>query len=413
MHRREDWSDTEGVVLVPMLENLSPLPPDPILGTTVACRNDPNPDKVDLGVGVYKDASGNTPVFAAVSAAESRVLAQQPTKVYVSPPGDARFIAGITRELFGPDNHVIAEGRIGAVQAPGGSGALRLGAGLLLRAKAGTQLWVPTPTWGNHIPLMGAAGLDIQQYPYYDRGSHLIQFEQMLATLAGRGPGDVVLIHGCCHNPCGADLSPEQWDAVADVAERRGFTPYVDFAYHGLGEGMEEDSYGVRLLASRVPEMLIAYSASKNFGLYRERTGLAITVNATSDGAATDTSQMANIARELYSMPPAHGASIVGEILDDADLTASWKGEVTQMRTRINGLRALLSDTLREVTGTDEFDFIAGERGMFSFLGLTPEQVQSLQREHSVYPIPSSRINVAGITEGNVGYVAKAIAAVV
>ena len=396
-----------------MLENLSPLPADPILGTTVLCRNDPNPQKVDLGVGVYKDASGTTPVFAAVAEAERRILACQDTKVYVSPPGDDRFIAGITRELFGPDHPAVAEGRIGAVQAPGGSGALRLGAGLLLRADPDTQLWVSTPTWGNHIPLMGAAGLDMQQYPYYDKGSHELQFDQMVESLKQRGPGDVVLLHGCCHNPAGADLSIEQWDIVGDLAEERGFTPYVDLAYQGLGEGMDEDAYGVRMLSRRVPEMLVAYSASKNFGLYRERTGLAITVNATAEGAAVDTSQMSNIARELYSMPPAHGASIVGEILDDVELTASWQGEVAEMRTRINGLRALLADRLRVATQTSEFDFIAGERGMFSFLGLSPEQVKRLQVERSVYPIPSSRINIAGITEGNVDYVAESIASII
>lgn len=396
-----------------MLDALSPLPPDPILGTTVACRNDPNPLKVDLGVGVYKDAEGRTPVFDAVREAERRVLADQDTKVYVSPPGDERFIAGITRLLFGADHPAVTEGRVGAVQAPGGSGALRLGAGLLLRAAPTTELWVSTPTWGNHIPLLGAAGLDMQQYPYYDRGTHEIQFEQMLDTLKQRGEGDVVLLHGCCHNPCGADLTVEQWDAVGDLAEERGFTPWVDIAYHGLAEGLDADAYGPRMLAQRLPEMLVSYSASKNFGLYRERTGLAITVNASAAGAATDTSQMANIARELYSMPPAHGASIVGTILDDVELTASWSGEVAEMRERINGLRALLADHLREATGTDEFDFIAGERGMFSFLGLTPEQVATLQTQHSVYPIPSSRVNVAGVNTDNVAYVAQAIAAVV
>ena len=395
-----------------MLENLSPLPPDPILGTTVACRNDSNPDKVDLGVGVYKDASGNTPVFAAVAEAERRVLADQNTKVYVSPPGDERFITGVTRRLFGEDHEALTSGRVGAVQAPGGSGALRVGAGLLLRAQAQTELWVSTPTWGNHIPLLGAAGLDMHSYPYYDKGEHLIQFDQMVETLGERGPGDVVLLHGCCHNPCGADLTHDQWDVIGDLAEERGFTPYVDLAYHGLGEGMDEDAYGVRMLASRVPEMLVSYSASKNFGLYRERTGLAITVNATPEGARTDTSQMANIARELYSMPPAHGASIVGEILDDAELTSSWTDEVATMRARINGLRALLSDELRDATQSTDFDYIAGERGMFSFLGLSPEQVASLQSDHSVYPIPSSRVNIAGVTEANVTYVAEAIAAV-
>lgn len=395
-----------------MLDKLSPLPPDPILGTTVACRNDPNPNKVDLGVGVYKDPHGNTPVFAAVKEAEQRVLATQDTKVYVSPPGDARFIAGLLRELFGADHPVLAEERVGAVQTPGGSGALRVGAGLLLRAKADTQLWVPTPTWGNHIPLLGAAGLDMQQYPYYDRATHAIEFDQMVDTLKQREPGDVVLFHGCCHNPCGADLTVQQWDAVADLAVERGFTPYVDIAYQGLGKGLEEDAYGVRMLSQRVPEMLVSYSASKNFGLYRERTGLAVTVNATADGARTDTSQMANIARELYSMPPAHGASIVGEILDDVELTASWKGEVTTMRDRLNSLRALLAERLAQATGSATFDFIAGERGMFSFLGLTPDQVARLQQEYSIYPIPSSRINVAGVTQANVDYVARSIAAV-
>lgn len=395
-----------------MLDALSPLPPDPILGTTVACRNDPNPNKVDLGVGVYKDDEGNTPVFRAVRLAEATVLEDQGTKVYVSPPGDPRFISGITRELFGADHQVLTGNRVGAVQAPGGSGALRLGAGLLLRAKSDTQLWVPTPTWGNHIPLMGAAGLDMQQYPYYDRQTHVIEFDKMVETLKQRGPGDVVLVHGCCHNPCGADLTREQWDAVGDLAEERGFTPYIDFAYHGLAEGMEADAYGVRMLANRVPEMLVAYSASKNFGLYRERTGLAIAITADEAGAATATSQMANIARELYSMPPAHGASIVGEVLDDPVLTTDWKAEVGEMRERINGLRALLAERLREATDGNEFDFIAGERGMFSFLGLDADQVTKLQREHSVYPIPSSRINVAGITEANATYVAEAVAAV-
>ena len=252
----------------------------------------------------------------------------------------------------------------------------------------------------------------MQQYPYYDKQTHVIEFEAMVDTLKQRGPGDVVLLHGCCHNPCGADLTREQWDTIGDLAEERGFTPYVDFAYHGLAEGMDADAYGVRMLADRLPELLVAYSASKNFGLYRERTGLALTITATADGASTATSQMANIARELYSMPPAHGASIVGEILDDEVLTADWKAEVGQMRERINGLRAMLSEHLRTATDSTDFDYIAGERGMFSFLGLSPEQVTALQHDHSVYPIPSSRVNIAGVTEENVARVAAGIAAV-
>ncbi|HKJ55309.1 MAG TPA: amino acid aminotransferase [Nitriliruptoraceae bacterium] len=396
-----------------MLERLESLPADPILGTIVACRNDPNPDKVDLGVGQYKDARGTTPVFAAVRAAEERVLADQATKGYVPPPGDPDFLSGIVVTLLGPDHPAVVDNRVGAVQTTGGSGALRVLAGMLLRALDDAPLWAPNPTWGNHIPLLGAAGLAISQYPYYDQSTHSLEFDAMMEVVRQRGPGDVVLVHGCCHNPCGADLSPTQWDEFIEVAAERRFTPFVDFAYHGLGEGLDADARGIRLLAERVPELIVAYSASKNFGLYRERTGLAMAVARTAEVAATQTSQMANIARELYSMPPAHGASIVATILGDPDLTTSWEEEVATMRTRLNGLRALLSARLRETTGGTEFDYVEHERGMFSFLGLTPDQVTALQREHSVYTIPSSRMNVAGVTEDNVDLVARAVARVV
>lgn len=395
-----------------MLDSLERLPPDPILGTIVAFRNDPDPEKVDLGVGQYKDANGDTPVFAAVRDAEERVLAGQRTKGYVAPPGDPGFIAGLTGLLFGPEHEVVASQRVGAVQTPGGSGALRVLAGLVLRADPAARLWVPDPTWGNHVPLLGAAGLDLASYPHYDQATHTLVFDRLVAALEEVGPDELVLFHGCCHNPCGADLSHAQWDVVADLADRRGFTPFIDFAYHGLGEGLDADAYGVRLLAERLPEVLVSYSASKNFGLYRERTGLAVTVGQGADDATTQTSQMANIARELYSMPPAHGASIVAEILDDPALTTSWTDEVDGMRTRLNGLRASLSEHLRDATGTDEFDYIAGERGMFSFLGFTPEQVATLAAEHAVYAVPSGRINVAGVTEASVARVAAAIAAV-
>lgn len=396
-----------------MLERLESLPADPILGTIVACRNDPNPDKVDLGVGQYKDARGTTPIFAAVRAAEERVLAEQVTKGYVPPPGDLDFLSSMVATLLGPDHPAVVDNRVGAVQTTGGSGALRVLAGMLLRARDDAPLWAPNPTWGNHIPLLGAAGLAISQYPYYDKSTHSLEFDAMMEVVRQRGPGEVVLVHGCCHNPCGADLSPMQWDEFIEVAAERGFTPFVDVAYHGLGEGLDADARGIRLLAERVPELIVAYSASKNFGLYRERTGLAITVARTAEDAATQTSQMANIARELYSMPPAHGASIVATILADPDLTTSWEEEVASMRTRLNGLRALLSARLRETTGGTEFDYVEHERGMFSFLGLTPDQVTALQRDHSVYTIPSSRMNVAGVTEDNVDLVARAVAQVV
>jgi len=396
-----------------MLDRLEALPADPILGTIVACRNDPNPAKVDLGVGQYKDVDGMTPIFRAVREAERRVLAVQDTKGYVPPPGDQLFLSGVVHQLLGREHPAVIDGRVGAVQTTGGSGALRVLAGLLLRARDDAPLWVPSPTWGNHIPLLGAAGLAITEYPYYDKATHTLEFDAMMAEVRRRGPGDVVLLHGCCHNPCGADLDPQQWDEFIEVAAERGFTPFVDFAYQGLGEGLEADARGIRRLAERVPEVIVAWSASKNFGLYRERTGAAITVAATPTLAATQTSQMANIARELYSMPPAHGASIVAEILRDGDLAGMWRDEVDEMRTRLNRLRALLSERLRVATGGTEFDYIEHERGMFSFLGLSPAQVATLQRDHSVYTIPSSRMNVAGVTEDNVDVVARAVTAVV
>ncbi len=393
-----------------MLEAVRPLPPDPILGLISAYQRDPNPDKIDLGAGVYRDRAGATPVFGAVAAAQRRVLDAQTTKAYVAPPGDPAFIAGVTRLLFGADHPAPAERRVGAVQSPGGCGALRLAAELLERLHAGTPMWVSTPTWPNHEPLLGDAGCRIDRYPYYDHDAHAIDFDAMHAALALRGPGDVVLLHGCCHNPCGADLTHAQWDALADLALERGFTPFIDLAYHGLGDGLTDDAYGVRLFAERLPELLVAYSCSKNFGLYRERAGLVCAVTPTAEAAAAATSQLNSIARGIYSMPPAHGAAIVGTILGDVQLTADWETELASMRERLLGVRALFAARMAD-RGAD-FGFIADERGMFSFLGITPAQVEQLRDEHSVYLVGSSRINVAGITEGNVDRLADALVSV-
>jgi aspartate aminotransferase len=393
-----------------MLDAVRPLPPDPILGLIGAYQRDPNPDKVDLGAGVYRNADGDTPVFASVRAAEQALLAEQRTKAYVAPPGDPAFIAGVTRELFGADHEVLTDARVGAVQSPGGCGALRLGAELVQRLRPGAATWVSTPTWPNHEPLLGDAGLKIHAYPYYDHDAHGIDVDAMLGTLASVDHDDVVVLHGCCHNPCGADLQPEHWDAIADIAADRGFVPFIDIAYHGLGEGLDRDAYGVRTLAARLPELFVAYSCSKNFGLYRERAGLICAVTPTAEAATAARSQLNSIARGIYSMPPAHGASIVGRILTDDDLTASWRDELTDMRERLLGMRRRFAERTAE-RGMD-FEFIAEERGLFSFLGLTPEQVQRLRDDFSVYLVGSSRINVAGITEGNVDYLADAVAAV-
>lgn len=393
-----------------MLDTVRPLPPDAILGLIGAYQRDPNPDKIDLGAGVYRNSAGETPIIAAVRTAEERLLASERTKSYVAPPGDPAFIVGVTRELFGADHPVLAEERVGAVQSVGGCGALRLGAELINRLRPGTPTWVSTPTWPNHEPLLGDAGLKIHAYPYYDHDAHAVDGGAMLAALAALGRDEVVVLHGCCHNPCGADLTRQQWDAVADLALERGFTPFVDIAYHGLGDGLDEDAYGVRTLAERLPELLVAYSCSKNFGLYRERAGLICAVTSTADTSAAARSQLNSIARGIYSMPPAHGAAIVGHILSDDELTASWRSELADMRERLLGVRRLFADQMAQ-RGAD-FGFIADERGLFSFLGISPAQVERLRDDHSVYLVGSSRINVAGITEANVDRLADALAAV-
>jgi aspartate aminotransferase len=393
-----------------MLDAVRPLPPDAILGLIGAYQRDPNPDKIDLGAGVYRDSSGETPILDAVRTAEQRLVASERTKSYVAPPGDPAFIAGVTRELFGADHPVLAEARVGAVQSTGGCGALRLGAELVNRLRPGTPTWVSTPTWPNHEPLLGDAGLKIHAYPYYDHDVHAVDNDAMLAALATLGRDDVVVLHGCCHNPCGADLTRQQWDAVADLALERGFTPFVDIAYHGLGDGLDEDAYGVRTLAARLPELLVAYSCSKNFGLYRERAGLVCAVTSRAETAAAARSQLNSIARGIYSMPPAHGAAIVGHILADDELTASWRTELADMRGRLLRMRRLFADRMAQRGA--EFGFIADERGLFSFLGISPAQVERLRDDHSVYLVGSSRINVAGITEANVDRLADALAAV-
>ena len=394
-----------------MLDPLPTLPADPILGLIDAHDRDPNPHKVDLGAGVYRDRDGRTPVLAAVRTAEARLLSRQDTKSYVTPPGVPGFLRDVPRLLLGESHPALAEGRVAAVQTPGGSGALRLGAELTRRADPEVAGWVSTPTWVNHFALLGESGLPLHAYPYYDPAAHALDFDAMAAALAQRGQGDLVILHGSCHNPCGADLSAAQWDAVCELAAERRFTPFVDMAYHGLGEGQDADAYGVRLLASRLPEVLVAYSCSKTFGLYRERAGLVLAIAANPATATAAGTQLNAIARGMYSMPPAHGPAIVAEILADEELTAAWVEELAAMRDRINGIRALAA---RELTASaaGDFRFLARERGMFSFLGVTPDQARALRDEHSVYLMDSGRINVAGLTEDNVELFVKAVTAV-
>jgi aspartate aminotransferase len=394
-----------------MLNTLERLPPDSILGLAAECRADPNPNKVDLTVGVYMDETGVTPVFEAVRQAQQALVAEETTKVYMPPAGDPLFNQGMRSLVLGADSTALAENRVSSIQAPGGCGALRIGAEIIQAAAPGTRVWVSDPTWPVHIPLLGSVGLQFETYRYYDPATHGVNFDAMVADLKAAKAGEVVLLHGCCHNPCGADLTPEQWSVIADMAEAQGFTPYIDIAYQGLGDGIDQDAVGLRLLAERLPELLVAASCSKNMGLYRERTGICIFVCRDSDNAEAVFSQAAVAARRVYSMPPAHGAILAGRILSDPTLDALWREELAAMCERVNGLRAKLVSQLQAVSDRD-FSFIQREKGMFSFLGLSAEQAQRLRAEHSVYMLDSSRINVAGINAGNIDYLARAVAAV-
>jgi len=395
-----------------MFESFEKLPDDPILGLTVAYNEDPNPNKIDLGAGVYKTEDGNTPIFEAVKKAEAIRLETEISKSYTPISGYAPFCERVQPLILGDSHAAIADGRTCAAATPGGSGALRLAGELINSWKPGASLWVSSPTWGNHTPLLGQAGLNIKEYPYYDRASHGIRFEEMLETLNGLGPEDVVLLHGCCHNPTGADLTEEQWRAVAKAATQCGFLPLVDFAYQGLGDGLAADATGVRIMAETAPELLVSYSCSKNFGLYRDRIGALLAVTGSGDAAAAALSHMKVNARRLYSVPPAHGAFIVATILANAELRQNWEQELEGMCRRINDLRALFADTMKKKGSPVDFDFIKGEKGMFSFLGLEKDKVRRLRDEYSIYFVDNSRINVAGINPGNVDYLTDSILAV-
>ncbi|SFP55095.1 aromatic-amino-acid transaminase [Mesorhizobium sp. NFR06] len=392
-----------------MFETLQPAPADKILALIGLYRNDPRPGKVDLGVGVYKDIDGRTPVMRAVREAEKRLLASQDTKTYLGLAGDIAFNAAMIKLAFGDKAD---HSRIRAAQAPGGSGALRLVAELLQRTRAGATVWLSDPTWPNHLPVMRAAGLKVRDYPYFDAASGAVRFDEMLTALETARSGDVVLLHGCCHNPTGANLATAQWAKVADVLLERGLLPFVDIAYQGFGEGLDADAAGLRLLADKVPEMVVASSCSKNFAVYRDRVGAAMIL--AKDGAQADVamSQMLAAARALYSMPPDHGAAAVRMVLEDAALKKDWETELEEMRLRMLRLRVAFAEALRRQSNSDRFDFVASHRGMFSRLGLTEAQVERLRTEHAVYMVGDSRINVAGLPEDGMDDLAKAIVSV-
>ena len=395
-----------------MFQSLPALPADPILGLMASYRADSNPKKIDLGIGVYKNEAGDTPVMTAVKKAEGMILDSQTTKSYVGPTGDAGYNAIVAELLLGESlNDSLGKRRV-TVQSPGGCGGLRLAAEFIKSANPDATVWVSNPTWANHVPLLGSAGLKIAEYPYYDYDSHSVKFDAMIECLSKIDSGDIVLLHGCCHNPCGADLNQEQWQQVRDVSLKQGFTVFIDLAYQGLGDGLEEDVYGTRLLAESLPELIVVSSCSKNFGLYRERTG-AMTLICDSEAAtAVATTQIAGAARAMYSMPPDHGAAIVQLILTNDVLRAEWDAELTEMRDRINGLRSQFVKQIQSIGIEQDFSFIEREKGMFSFLGVNVGQVQTLVNDYSIYLVNSSRINVAGINDANIEYLSNSLATV-
>lgn len=395
-----------------MFEVLPQLPADPILGLSAAFKADPNPLKIDLGVGVYKDEDGKTPILTSVAKAQHILLAKEESKTYITPQGVPGYIDGMIELLLGKANPVVLANRVAAVQAPGGCGALRILSELIKRCSSDVTVWVSDPTWANHIPLIGNAGLKIETYPYFDKASASIRFDAMVACLEKVKPGDVVLLHGCCHNPTGADLSPEQWQTLTALAQKTGFVPFIDVAYLGFGDGLEQDAYGVRLMVNSLPEVIIAASCSKNFGLYRERVGLSLMITPNSTIRNAIQTQIQSIARAIYSMPPSYGGALVDIILNDEALRTEWQNEVEAMRCRMQDLRSLLVTKLHEFGAQQDFEFIKQQKGMFSYLCISPEQVKAVREKYSVYFVESSRVNIAGISLKNVDSLAKYLVSV-
>ncbi len=392
-----------------MLEKFIMAPPDPILGLTEAFLKDSNPNKINLGVGVYKDNLNKTPIFNTVKKVEKFLLEKEQTKSYLPISGSPEFCENVQWLVLGKNNCAISEKRVATVQTVGGTSALRIFADLI-KANIGTKkIWLSDPTWENHAKIFQTAGFEMGTYPYYNPENHGLAWDKMLATLETIPEGDILLLHGCCHNPTGIDLNKEQWLTVADILKTRGILPLIDFAYQGLGDGLEEDAQGIRTIVEKVPEVFICSSFSKNFGLYNERCGALISVCADSETCQKVLSQMKVTIRTNYSNPPAHGAHIVHTILTNEDLRKEWEQEVKEMCSRIKTMRKLFVEKLKEKGVTQDFSFIEEQKGMFSFSGLTKEQVLRLREEFSIYIVNSGRINVAGITTDNIDRLVEAI----
>jgi len=393
-----------------VFETLTALPPDAILKLIAEHQNDPRENKVDLGVGVYRDEFGNTPVLSAVKKAEKYILDHQQSKSYTGSAGDQNFNDAIQELVFGEES--LGNERITTLQTPGGSGSLRVAASLILRAAPDVSVWVSDPTWNNHVPLLGGAGIRLKTYPYYDAQTGRLRIDDLLETLQKIPAGDIVLFHACCHNPTGVDPTPDQWQQIADIVADRRLVPFIDAAYIGLANDLERDAYPIRLMAKRSGEIIVSASCSKNFGLYRDRVGSLSFISADAATSKIVYSQACQIVRTLYSVPPDHGAAAVHCILRDAKLRAEWTDELAEMCRRLKSVRKCLVDALRERVPGHDFSHIESANGMFSYLGISPEQVTRLKTGYGIYMEGMGRINVAGITEENVDYLADSIAQV-
>ncbi len=393
-----------------MWKEIEAAPADAILGLTEAFKKDDNPNKVNLGVGVFKDDQGTTPILNCIKTAEIKLAETESTKGYLPIPGNPAYGAGVQKLLFGADSEVISSKRAATMHTPGGTGALRTGADLLKKFNPNAKIWVSTPTWANHKGIFTAAGYEIADYPYYNPETKGVKYDELIAALENVPAGDIVLMHVCCHNPTGVDLVGEQWDKVVEIAKAKGWTPFLDFAYQGFGDSIEEDRAAVEKFAAAGIDFVIASSFSKNFGLYNERTGALTIVTPSAEETAVALSHAKLTVRVNYSNPPAHGGLAALSVLEDGALYDQWIGEVAAMRDRIKEMRAALVDGLAARGIDQDFSYIKEQRGMFSFSGLSNEVVAWLQENKSIYIVKGGRINVAGLTSGNIDYVCDAIA---
>ena len=393
-----------------MWKNIQPAPPDSILGLTEQFKKDENPAKVNLGVGVYKDNNGNTPILEVVKKAEQTLLTSQTTKSYLPISGDPAYGKAVQKLVLGGNSDVCQSARAVTVHAPGGTGALKVGADLLKKFKPRAGVWVSSPTWANHNGIFGDAGFEIDSYSYYNPENKGLDFDRMISDLRTVPAGDIVVLHTCCHNPSGVDLDQGQWDEVVRVADRQGWIPFLDFAYQGFGDGVEEDRYAVECFGASGMDFLVASSFSKNFGLYNERTGALTVICPSAEEAAVSMSHLKTVIRTNYPNPPAHGGLTATIILDDPELYGQWLGELADMRNRIKDMRSGLVKGLADSGVPGDFSFIERQRGMFSFSGLSDEVVRWLRAEKGVYMVGGGRINLAGLTSDNIDYVCQSIA---